>query len=205
MSADPGKFVQTTTAPSRGALTTNFLTGSMSPLQYLQVRGAWLSDCWQPLQSRLPACLPACLQQLAEPACVSLCRVLCAVWCAAVVHVPCVVCCAMCCPSQSLDLPSYCGFNLLVGDLHSRQVAYVSNRDPQGPRQLGPGHYGEKCAAAAAPLQLPQTAPFPRQCAAFSHTAQPSCRKHHQVLMWGCCDCKQLHAVTEGGRCTAVA
>jgi hypothetical protein len=35
--ANPGKFVQTTTAPSRGALTTNFLTGSMPPLEYLQV------------------------------------------------------------------------------------------------------------------------------------------------------------------------
>jgi hypothetical protein len=35
--ADPGKFVQTTTAPSRGALTTNFLTSSMPPLEYLQV------------------------------------------------------------------------------------------------------------------------------------------------------------------------
>jgi hypothetical protein len=36
--ADPGKFEQTTAAPSRGALTTDFLTGSMTPLEYLQVR-----------------------------------------------------------------------------------------------------------------------------------------------------------------------
>ncbi|KAF6251997.1 NRDE protein-domain-containing protein [Scenedesmus sp. NREL 46B-D3] len=35
-SADPGKFVKTTDAPSRGALTTDFLTGSMGPLEYLQ-------------------------------------------------------------------------------------------------------------------------------------------------------------------------
>jgi hypothetical protein len=34
---EPGKFVTTTTAPSRGALTTNFLTGNMPPLDYLQV------------------------------------------------------------------------------------------------------------------------------------------------------------------------
>uniref|UniRef100_A0A383W5Y0 Uncharacterized protein n=1 Tax=Tetradesmus obliquus TaxID=3088 RepID=A0A383W5Y0_TETOB len=34
--ADPGKFEQTTAAPSRGALTTDFLTGSSSPLEYLQ-------------------------------------------------------------------------------------------------------------------------------------------------------------------------
>lgn len=47
------------------------------------------------------------------------------------------------CAMQSLPLDAYCGFNLMVGDLHSRQVAYVSNRDPQGPRLLGPGHYGE--------------------------------------------------------------
>eukprot|EP00882_Tetradesmus_deserticola_P021371 GHRQ01023140.1.p1 GENE.GHRQ01023140.1~~GHRQ01023140.1.p1 ORF type:complete len:150 (+),score=50.10 GHRQ01023140.1:490-939(+) len=35
-SADPGNFPKTTDAPSRGALTTDFLTGSMSPLEYLQ-------------------------------------------------------------------------------------------------------------------------------------------------------------------------
>jgi hypothetical protein len=38
--ADPGKFEQTTDAPSRGALTTDFLTGSMSPLEYLQVNSS---------------------------------------------------------------------------------------------------------------------------------------------------------------------
>lgn len=54
-----------------------------------------------------------------------------------------VLCCVMCCAVQSLDLGVYYGFNLLVGDLHSRQVAYVSNRDPWGPRELAPGHYGE--------------------------------------------------------------
>jgi hypothetical protein len=48
---------------------------------------------------------------------------------------------------QSLGLSAYYGFNLMVGDLHSRQVAYVCNRDPQGPRLLGPGHYG-KCSHA---------------------------------------------------------
>ncbi|KAF8059408.1 TANGO2 [Scenedesmus sp. PABB004] len=76
--AEPGKFVQTTTAPSRGALTTDFLTSATPPLAYL----------------------------------------------------------------QSLPAASYFGFNLLVGDLATREVAYVSNRDPRGPRALPPGCYG---------------------------------------------------------------
>lgn len=35
--SDPETFVKTTAAPSRGALTTDFLSGSQSPLDYLQV------------------------------------------------------------------------------------------------------------------------------------------------------------------------
>lgn len=53
-------FVKTTNAPSRGALTANFLTGSASPLEYLQVELAHTtaavkltaSDCAHPTHTR---------------------------------------------------------------------------------------------------------------------------------------------------------
>jgi hypothetical protein len=67
--ADPGAFVKTTTAPSRGALTTDFLTGSMSPLEYLQVSRTALSFpmlavfmlCWLACPACHAVCLKCCL------------------------------------------------------------------------------------------------------------------------------------------------
>lgn len=47
------------------------------------------------------------------------------------------------CLVQGLNAEGYCGFNLLVGDLQLQQVAYVSNRDKEGPKVLPPGAYGE--------------------------------------------------------------
>eukprot|EP00775_Hariotina_reticulata_P009563 gene9563-9726_t len=43
---------------------------------------------------------------------------------------------------QGLDTKDYFGFNLLVGDLKQRQVAYMSNRGSSGPQVLPPGVYG---------------------------------------------------------------
>jgi hypothetical protein len=44
--SDPSSFPQTTNAPSRGALTTDFLAGDAAPLNYLEVwRGK--SPGWQ--------------------------------------------------------------------------------------------------------------------------------------------------------------
>lgn len=48
------------------------------------------------------------------------------------------------CLTQDVDqrLEGYSGFNLLVGDLSTLELAYTSNRSPEGPRQLPPGLYG---------------------------------------------------------------
>ncbi|KAK9800362.1 hypothetical protein WJX73_010819 [Symbiochloris irregularis] len=43
-----------------------------------------------------------------------------------------------------LELPAgdYNGFNLVVGDISTREVAYLSNRDSEGPLKFPPGTYG---------------------------------------------------------------
>lgn len=71
-------YDQIKTAPSRGALTTDFLLGTSEPLQYL----------------------------------------------------------------RGLKAESYNGFNLVVGDFQSQNLAYFSNRRGQQPRELSPGLYG---------------------------------------------------------------
>jgi hypothetical protein len=84
------------------------------------------------------------------------------------------------CASQSLELAAFCGFNLMVGDLHCRQVAYVSNRDPQGPRLLGPGHYGELCAHCGGVHDRHVAAGLTRACPVVQ---QPL----HEAVCWSSC------------------
>lgn len=69
-------------------------------------------------------------------------------------------------------LSDYAGFNLLVGD--GQSLCYLSNRDPEGPRELPPGIYGlsnhrletpwpklvkARAAFAGALASLPETEP----------------------------------------------
>jgi hypothetical protein len=160
--ADPSQFLQSTTAPSRGALTTDFLTGSMSPLEYAQVRSCvcvcvcvWDGVGWSvgvhcsghpPTQhpTRATHARPGTPPRATPPPPPTHKHTHTHAHTHAHTHTHTHT-------PQSLQLAAYHGFNLVVGDLRSSQVAYVSNRDTQRPRALAPGHYGVcSCCVARA-------------------------------------------------------
>lgn len=122
-------FVQTTAAPSRGALTTDFLAGSMAPIEYLQV--------WQRVRrfTAVAAAAAATAAASLHAGCASVCDCRRNAPCSHIARAH---------AAQSLRVDGFFGFNLLVGDLATRQLGYYSNRDPGGPRLLAPGAYGAR-------------------------------------------------------------
>jgi hypothetical protein len=118
-------FPETTAAPSRGALTTDFLTSDVEPLAYLQVPAggrpgpglahAARAPCGRARHAGAAARAPGPQTRqppLPPPG-----------------------------PPQSLRT-DYMGVSVAVGDLTTGAAAFVCNRDGRPPRPLPPGAYG---------------------------------------------------------------
>jgi hypothetical protein len=138
-------FPQTTDAPSRGALTADFLAGGAAPLDYLRVGpGA---------AGRGRVGLPCACNKAGHRSAVVCGRDACR---APPCPVPPYFRPPHLRPPQGLP-PGYMGVNVAVGDLRAGRAAYWSNRDGRPPREVPPGFHGEP-ARRRAPRRVPPPA-----------------------------------------------